>query len=298
MNNKIKTCVIGSYPVIADTMELMDGYFNGEEISWDKYIQYAVSDMVNAGLDIVSDGQTRDPFIQIFTRKLKGCRIRARTEIVDKVEYNAPITLKDQKYAKSLIPDDKELTGVLTGPYTLSKSCIDLYYNDEKDLAFDFAHALKQEAKVLQKHVDMISIDEPFFSNEIPDYGKELIEIITKDISCPTRLHACGNVSEIISELLEMPVDILSHEFKASPQIFDAFKEYAFPQKICLGAVRSDDTRVESVEEIMEHTKKGMDTFGEKIVQLAPDCGQRLLPRDVAFQKLKNLVKVGEKING
>ena len=298
MNNKIKTCVIGSYPVIADNMELMDGYFNGEEISWDKYIQYAVSDMVNAGLDIVSDGQTRDPFIQIFTRKLKGCRIRARTEIVDKVEYNAPITLKDQKYARNLIPDDKELTGVLTGPYTLSKSCIDLYYNDEKDLAFDFAHALKQEAKVLQKHVDMISIDEPFFSNEIPDYGKELIEIITKDISCPTRLHACGNVSDIISELLEMPVDILSHEFKASPQIFDAFKEYAFPQKICLGAVRSDDTRVESVEEIMEHTKKGMDIFGEKIVQLAPDCGQRLLPRDVAFQKLKNLVKVGEKING
>ena len=298
MNNKIKTCVIGSYPVIADTMELMDGYFNGEEISWDKYIQYAVSDMVNAGLDIVSDGQTRDPFIQIFTRKLKGCRIRARTEIVDKVEYNVPMTLKDQKYAKSLIPDGKELTGVLTGPYTLSKSCIDLYYNDEKDLAFDFAHALKQEAKVLQKHVDMISIDEPFFSNEIPDYGKELIEIITKDISCPTRLHACGNVSEIISELLEMPVDILSHEFKASPQIFDAFKEYAFPQKICLGAVRSDDTRVESVEEITEHAKKGMDIFGEKIVQLAPDCGQRLLPRDVAFQKLKNLVKVGEKING
>ena len=279
-------------------MELMYGYFNGEEVSWDKYIQYAVSDMVNAGLDIVSDGQTRDPFVQIFTRKLAGCRIRARTEIVDKVEYNAPITLKDQKYARNLIPDDKGLTGVLTGPYTLSKSCINLYYNDEKDLAFDFAHALKQEAKVLQKHVDMISIDEPFFSNETPDYGKELIETITKDIYCPTRLHACGNVSDIIPELLEMPVDILSHEFKASPQIFDVFKEYTFPQKICLGSVRSDNTRVESVEEIMEHTKKGIELFGEKIVQLAPDCGQRLLPRNVAFQKLKNLVKVGEKING
>ena len=298
MNITIKTCVIGSYPVLTDTMELMYGYFNGEEISWDKYIQCAVSDMVNAGLDIVSDGQTRDPFIQIFTRKLTGCRIRARTEIVDKVEYNAPITIEDQKYVRNLIPNDKGLTGVITGPYTLSKSCIDLYYKDEKDLAFDFAHALKQEAKVLQKHVDMISIDEPFFSNEIPDYGKELIEIITKDIYCPTRLHACGNVSNVIPELLEIPVDIFSHEFKASPQIFDVFKEYVFHQKICLGSVRSDNTRVESVEEIMEHTKKGMEIFGEKIVQLAPDCGQRLLPRDVAFQKLKNLVEVGEKING
>jgi len=284
MNNKIKTCVIGSYPVLTDAMELMDGYFNGDEVSWDKYIQYAVSDMVNAGLDIVSDGQTRDPFIQIFTRKLKGCRIRARTEIVDKVEYNAPITLKDQKYARSLIPDDKELAGVLTGPYTLSKSCIDLYYNDEKDLAFDFAHVLKQEAKVLQKHVDMISIDEPFFSNEIPDYGKELIEIITKDISCPTRLHACGNVSDIISELLEMPVDILSHEFKASPQIFDAFKEYAFPQKICLGAVRSDDTRVESVEEIMEHTKKEWTSSGKRLFNWHLTVGKDCCPEMLLFK--------------
>ncbi len=298
MNNKIKTCVIGSYPIHVDSMEIMNGYFNGEEFSWNKYIKYAVNDMINAGLDIVSDGQTRDPFIQIFTRKLKGCRIRARTEIIDKVEYNKPITIDDQKYARSLISEDKGLVCSLTGPYTLSKSCVDLHYNNEKELAFDFAYALKKEADTLQKHVDMISIDEPFFSNEFPDYGKELIEIITKDISCPTRLHACGDVSSIVPELFEMPIDILSHEFKASIQLFDAFKDYNFTQKICLGAVRSDDIRVESVEEIMNHVDKGINIFGEKIVQLAPDCGQRLLPRDIAFQKLKNLVEVGERING
>ena len=298
MNNKIKTCVIGSYPVHVDSMEIMNGYFKGEEFSWNKYIKYAVSDMIKAGLDIVSDGQTRDPFIQIFTRKLKGCRIRARTEIIDKVEYENPITLDDQRYARSLIPENKELVCSLTGPYTLSKSCVDLHYNDERELAFDFSYALKKEADTIQKNVDMISIDEPFFSNEFPEYGKELIEIITKDISRQTRLHVCGNVSNIVPELLEMPIDILSHEFKASPQLFDVFKDYNFPQKICLGAVRSDDVRVESVEEIEKHVDMGINIFEEKIVQLAPDCGQRLLPRDIAFQKLKNLVKVGERING
>ena len=95
-----------------------------------------------------------------------------------------------------------------------------------------------------------------------------------------------------------MPVDILSHEFKASPHLFDSFKEYDIPQKICLGAIRSDDTRVESVEEINMHVQKGINIFGEKIEQLAPDCGQRLLPRNIAFQKLKNLVEVGERTNG
>ena len=298
MKHKIKTCVIGSYPVHVDAMNFMNGYFDQNEVSWNKYIESAVSDMVNAGIDIVSDGQTRDPFIQIFTRKLKGCRVRDRTEIIDKVEYDDPITVEDQKYVRSLIPKDKELIGLLTGPYTLTKSCVDLFYNDEKKLAFDFAYALRKEAEILQKHVDMISIDEPFFSNDMPEYGKDLIEIITKDLSCTTRLHACGDVSNVVTELLEIPVDVLSHEFKASPQLFDVFKEYSFSQKICLGSVRSDDTRVEPVNEIIEHVKNGIDIFEDKICQIAPDCGQRLLPRDVAFQKLKNLVKAGEQING
>lgn len=295
---RIKTCVIGSYPAQIDTMELMNSYFNQEEASWQKYIIDAVNDMVTAGIDIISDGQTRDPFIQIFTRKLKGCRIRERTEIVNKIEYDSPIILEDQKYVKSLISKDKELKGVITGPYTLTNSCADLYYKDEKKVAFDFAYALRQEADTLQKYVDMISIDEPFFSNNMPEYGEELINIITKNVSCPTILHACGDVSSIVPQLLEMPVDILSHEFKASPQLFDVFKEYSFSQNLCLGSVRSDDLRVESVEEITNHVLKAIDMFGDKIIQISPDCGQRLLPRDVAFQKLKNLTEAGEKING
>lgn len=298
MKTRIKTCVIGSYPPQIDNIELMHSYFNQEEVSWEKYIKYAVNDMINAGIDIISDGQTRDPFIQIFTRMLKGCRTRNRTEIVDKIEYHDPIIIDDQKYVRDLIPNDKNLKGVITGPCTLTTSCVDLYYNDEKKAAFDFAYALKKEAEALQKHVDMISIDEPFFSNNTPYYSNELIGIITKDISCPTILHACGDVSTIVPDLLEMPVDILSHEFKASPQLFNAFKDYSFSQKICLGSVRSDDLRVESVEEITKHIINAIDIFGNKIIQISPDCGQRLLPRDVAFQKLKNLTKAGEKING
>lgn len=298
MQQEIKTSVIGSYPVNVSNMSLMNDYFNQKQTSWDKNIEHAVNDMVNAGVDIVSDGQTRDPFIQIFTRKLKGCRIRDRTEILDKIEYKKPITVNDQKFVKTILPKNKELIGLLTGPYTLAKSCVDMYYNDEKQIAFDFASALKKEAKNLEKHVDMISIDEPFFSNEIPEYAKELIKTITQDLTCPTRLHACGDVSNIVGALIEIPVDILSHEFKLTPQIFNAFSEYSFSQKICLGSVRSDNTKVESVEEILEHVNKGITVFEDKICQISPDCGLRMLPRDVAFKKLKNLVKAGEKING
>jgi len=294
----IKTTVVGSYPSELDKMKMVRAYFNQKDLSWDEYIRSAVSDMVNAGIDIVSDGQTRDPFVNIFTRKLKGCRIRDRTEIIEKIKYKGQITVEDQKYVKRFIPKNKMLLGLITGPYTLTKSSVDLFYNDEKELAIDFAKALSKEAISLQKYVDIISIDEPFFSMGIPSYGKELISIITKDLSCPTRLHCCGDVSGVISELIEMPVDILSHEFKAQPKLFDEFKKYNVSKNICLGCVRSDNTNVESVKEIVNHIKKGIEIFGERIIQLAPDCGMRMLPRNVALKKLKNLVIAGEHVYG
>jgi 5-methyltetrahydropteroyltriglutamate--homocysteine methyltransferase len=294
----VKTTVIGSYPVEIKNMELMKGYFEQKNVSWNNYIDFAVNDMIGLGIDMISDGQTRDSFVNIFTRKLSGCRIRDRTEIIDKVEYSGPITIEDQKYVKNKIPEKTQLIGVITGPYTLTKSSIDLFYNNEKNLAFDFASALKQEAIELQKFVDLISIDEPFFSMALPEYGKELISTITKDLKCPTRLHVCGDVSNIVQELSDMPVDVLSHEFKASPKLFNAFKKYNISKNICLGSICSDNIKIETVEEITNHIKKGIEVFGDKITQLAPDCGLRMLPRAVAYQKLKNLVIAGEKVYG
>jgi methionine synthase II (cobalamin-independent) len=298
MTQKLTTSVIGSYPVSIDTQQLMNNYFQEQEISWERYIEHAVQRMALAGIHLISDGQTRDPFIQLFTRKLGGCRIRDRTEIVGHVEYNGPITVADQMYVRRLLPRKTKLIGVLTGPYTLTTSSVDLFYHDEKQLSFDFAAALRKEAEHLQKHVDLLSIDEPSFSNQLPEYATELIGVITKHLSCPTRLHVCGDVSRIVPQLEEMPVDILSHEFKASPFLFDVFREHPCSKKICVGAVRSDDTEIEPVEAIVTHVEKALEIFGEKVEQIAPDCGQRLLPEDVAFQKLSHLVCAGEILNG
>lgn len=298
MNTKIETSVIGSYPVQIDRLSLMDSYFNQSISSWNVYIKQVVNDMISSGINIISDGQTRDPFVNIFIRKLKGCRIRDRAEIIDKIDYDGPIIIDDQKYVRTIIANDKKIVGPITGPYTLMKSCSDLFYNDEKQLAYDFAKALNKEAVNLQKHVDLISIDEPFFSVNMPDYGKDLISVLLQDVKCPTRLHVCGDVSDIIPNIIDISVDILSHEFKASPKLFDKFKDYDFDKKICLGSARSDNDTIESVEEITSHIKKGLNIFDDRIVQISPDCGQRMLPQKIAFQKLSNLARAGEKING
>ena len=108
MGKKVKTTVIGSYPVNVDTLEYMNGYFNQTEVSWNKYIDSAVNDMVDAGIDIVSDGQTRDPFVHIFARKLKGCRVRDRPEVIDKVEYDGPITVDEFIHPEVIIDVPEE----------------------------------------------------------------------------------------------------------------------------------------------------------------------------------------------
>ncbi|MEM0467530.1 MAG: hypothetical protein QXX20_08090 [Candidatus Thermoplasmatota archaeon] len=298
MNPKLQTTVVGSYPISYNVTEMMDSYFFQTKYSWESYIKEAVHDMLTAGIRIITDGQTRDPFIQLFTRKLKGCRIRHRTEIIDTIEYTQPITISDQVFVRSIIPNNIQIKGVLTGPYTMSQSCVDLFYHNEREVAFAFAKALHQEALLLDKIVDVISIDEPFFSNSMPDYASDLIKTVVEHVKCPVTLHVCGDISSIIPNLIELPVSILSHEFKAKPKLLDIMKEYSFPQKLCLGCVQSDHSRVESVEEIYNHIQKALHLFGEKIIHLAPDCGQRLLQRPVAFQKLQNLVKAGEQIYG
>jgi len=295
--NTFETTVIGSYPATIDNNLLMDRYFNGESISWESTLRQAVQDFLTAGITMIADGQTRDPFITIFARKLEGCRIRDRPEVVDKIGYKESITIEDLRFVKQHLPPGKKLVGLLAGPHTLSQSVVDLYYHDVKELAFAFAEALHEEARQMQDLVDMISVDEPFFCLGLPDYAGEVISKVFSGVSVPVRLHACGDVTPVLPDILELPVDVLSHEFKASPQIMDAFAEYRFSQDICLGCVRSDDARVEPVEEIVEHIQRAQQVFGEHICQLAPDCGQRLLPRDVAFQKLQHMVLAGERIH-
>ena len=283
--------VIGSYPVTINRLQLMQSYFQNLQLpSWEPIIKQAVDQMIQAGVSLVSDGQTKDPFMTIFTRGFAGCQVRERTEIIEPIESTQPVTLKDLEYVRSILPEDIKLLGLLVGPYTLSKSVVDHVYNDEKEVAFAFAEALRKEAESIEPVVDMISIDEPFYANEFPEYAPELIKHILQNISCPTRLHACGDVTSIVSKLLDLPVDVLSHEFAATPELFHAFEEFPNETKqICLGSVRSDQDRVESVDEIVSHLHRGQEIFEDKIVQVAPDCGLRMLPQHNACLKLSKL---------
>lgn len=298
MNDRVETTVIGSYPVSLHPLSMMNDYYQGRLPSWKPYIKKAVSAMCSAGIDLLSDGQTRDPFIHIFARGLQGCRIRTRAEVVGPIDVTDSITKKDVSYVSTLLPEGKKTLGLIVGPSTLSESMIDFFYHDKKELAFAFTDALKKEIRYIEPFVDMISIDEPFLSNYYPEYEKELIARLTQDITCPTRLHVCGDVTPIVHHLVDYPVDILSHEFKATPELFDVFPEYPSKIGICLGSVRSDKETIESVSNIKKHICRGREIFESRLKQLSPDCGLRMLSERSAYKKLQHLVSAGEALYG
>ncbi|MDG6219824.1 MAG: hypothetical protein QCI38_00055 [Candidatus Thermoplasmatota archaeon] len=294
MNNPIlETTIIGSYPIHHSRTELMRQYNRGmeEEEHLIQVLQEAVQEQLRAGMDTLSDGQTRDGMIEAFVRRLGGTRLHGRAVIMGEIRHRGPITLDDLKAARSVMPKENRLKAVLTGPFTLASACTDEYYRNIREAAFAFAIALKEEALAVQPFVDVIQVDEPFFTDNYPEYGRELVETITGGLEKETALHVCGDVSKIFPHLVEFKVDLLEHEFAANPHLLDVVREYDFPQRLGYGSVRSDSEKVEGVEWIMEHVRKALAHFPPERLVLCTDCGLRHQPREAAFQKLKNMVE-------
>ncbi len=287
LERPLLTTVVGSYPSKPSKRELASSYFTRED-PYKESIVKAVDSQVDAGIEIISDGQTRNGMIELFTQDLRGFRIKERFEIIGEISFKGPITVEDQRSVRDMLPDNTMLKGIITGPWTLVKSCENKYYDSEEEAAWDTAEALKKEAQALAEVCDIIQLDEPLFSVDYPEQAKELVETVL-DIDKPTALHACGDVSSIAEELVEFDIDILDHEFAENPGLYDVYSELDFNHRLAVGVVTTK-TPVEDVDTIKKRIEKAVDIFGTKTM-IDPDCGLRNLPEKAAFEKLKNMVK-------
>ncbi len=289
---ELMTTVVGSYPSLPSRSSLGSSYHTGED-PFIKSMERAVEAQVEAGISLVSDGQTRGDMISIFARGLRGFRIRERVQMISKVSYKGPITVDDQKRVKDMLPPGVELKGIITGPYTLMNSVQDLFYDSDTECLFDIAEALHQEAMELSSICSVVQLDEPFLSVDYDEEAKEAVEKVL-DVDGKTALHVCGDVAEIVHELVEFDVDILDHEFTQHPHLYEVYKDTDLSQDIAAGVV-STDGMVEKVETIVERIQKVIDVFGVDSL-IDPDCGLRNLPEEIAREKLKKMVIAREMV--
>ncbi len=320
----IKT-VVGSYPVVIGKPETFVEKIKNKLGMFDKFdyaIEKAVIDQLNAGIDVLSDGQVRGDMVEIFVSNLFGFEGK---RVVNRIEHTKPITLRDIKFANSILnryknntknntnntnnTKNKSIKGILTGPCTIASSVrVENYYSDNKDenLIYDLANALKKEAEAIQDYVSMIQIDEPILSTGLYelDTAKRAIKRITENLKVPVAMHVCGNVVNIFDELNTFNVDVLDHEFASNRKNLEILE--TIDKKVGFGCINTKLKTVESVDDIKDLINEGfeilknnasfMDIKGNMLdklnnyVLIDPDCGMRLLPLDTAQNKLKNMV--------
>jgi 5-methyltetrahydropteroyltriglutamate--homocysteine methyltransferase len=287
----LATTVVGSYPVVrgGGLLSLLDPLRPSVEI--------AVADQIAAGIDIISDGQVRGDMIRAFTARLPGIRGQ---EVIGKVQpASAPITVRDTRYALSKA---RMVKGIITGPTTLAHGLhiSTPMYRNKEELALDLAAALVVEATSLEAAgVTLLQIDEPIFSTGIADLsvGKQAIEMITQTLHVPTCMHVCGDLSGVIDEILKIQVSVLDFEFSRNPaNIALVSSRELGGRMVGFGCVDSTTDAVDSVPGIKERIAKGIEAFGARALLLDPDCGMRMLTRDAAFAKLKNLAGAAKEV--
>jgi 5-methyltetrahydropteroyltriglutamate--homocysteine methyltransferase len=65
-------------------------------------------------------------------------------------------------------------------------------------------------------------------------------------------------------------------------------------KKIMVGCIDLSDMKVETAQTVIERIKKALRYLPKENVILAPDCGMKYLPRDVAFGKMKAMVEAAK----
>jgi len=290
MPDKPLKTVIGSYPMDFDKIGLVA-------------IREAVNDQLKAGIDLVTDGQTRTDMISYFAKSIDGFKGGAeKPKIAERIgEVHPSVIIRDFRMAKMLLPEAKAIKGILTGPVTLAfSSTIETPeykgFRDEK-LYMDIADALLKIGKELEKEgATWIQIDEPFYSVGAPmELAKRAVEHITAGLHVPVALHVCGDVTKVYKRLVDFEgIDLLSHAFMGFPNNLKLLEKeplVSHGKKVGLGIIDTSRTKVETSVEVAALVRQAVDKLGWEGLVFHPDCGLRALKREVALAKLTAMVE-------
>ena len=91
---------------------------------------------------------------------------------------------------------------------------------------------------------------------------------------------------------------MLSHAFMGDDNIglLDLPELRSSDKMLGLGCINTQSTAVEEVEDIERLLKTATEKLpGERIV-IHPDCGLRMLPREIAFEKVKRMVIAARRV--
>ena len=260
-----------------------------------------------AGIDVVTDGQVRwDDAQTYWARGIEGFDITGLIRWFDTNTYyrqpvlksapkwTHPIAARDLEYAQS--QTDLPVKAVITGPYTMAKLSLDEHFGDLQKAAFALAEVLNQEAKALEAlGPAMIQFDEPAIVRPGNEADQPIFEqamrVLTAGLSMKTALYTYfGGVGGLdASRIFSLPFDVVGLDFWMGPENWDALASFPTDKELGLGIVDARNTKLESVDEIVEGVKRAVGHVSADRIHVNPSCGLEFLPRDRARAKLLRL---------
>jgi len=321
----LPTAIVGSYAMPGWLERLKTDYFarrisrhDLDEI-YDTSVKAAIKDQEIAGLDIVTDGESRrDNNVDYFLERFPGVQIDRSSKKFYYDFYDSVVQGKLPMASLGIVPDfsflqaftERETKFCITGPHCLAKRIRNKFYPNEETLAMDIARVMNLELKALAKAgAKFLQIDEPYFSGFPEDitWAVKSLNALVEGVDARIAVHICygnrygkpsweGSYRYLFPAILEAKVQQLTLEFaRRGGEDLDLFKEFKPPFELGVGVIDVKTHEVETPEMVAEHIRRALEVMPAERLYILTDCGCVHLPRDVAFAKMKAMVE-GTKI--
>ena len=280
----------------------------------------AIRDQERAGLDIITDGeQRRESYSNRFATALEGVDIdkpgtaldrsghpNPVPRIVGKIRRKRSVEVRDVEFLRA--NTDRVIKITVPGPFTMSQQAQNDFYNDEQEMVLDYAAAVNAEIKDLfAAGADIVQIDEPYMQarpEKARQCGLRALEAALENVTGTTAIHICFGYAAIIHvrpsgysflpELAASPVQQISIE-TAQSNLDCCILEKLPGKTIILGTLDLSDMAIETPETVAARIRRALPHVPAERIVVAPDCGLKYLPRDIAYGKLRAMVE-GAKI--
>jgi len=276
----------------------------------------AIRDQERAGLDIITDGEMRrESYSNRFATALDGVDMENHGTALDRSGHPNPVprvvgriqrrhAVETRDVAFLRANTDRKIKITVPGPFTMAQQAQNDFYKDEAEMAHDYAVAVNAEIKDLfAAGADYVQVDEPYMQarpEKARQYGLAALDRALEGVEGQTAVHICFGYAAIIHarptgysflpELCKCRVRQISIETAQSNLDTSVLKNFP-DQTIILGVIDLASHKVETPEAVAERIRRALPHIDPARIILAPDCGMKYLPRDIAFGKMRAMVE-------
>jgi 5-methyltetrahydropteroyltriglutamate--homocysteine methyltransferase len=325
MPRKIKTTVVGSYPVPSWLIG------NTSRLVLRDAVMAVMKTQELAGLDLVTDGELMrfDPshpetngMVDYFVSQMDGVRKhfslsdfeRFRADrasasrllsagmVVDKIGEGTLNLLRDCEFINPLTKLPLKFT--CTGPHMLSRVLTNCFYKNVADLAMDIAAILRRQLELVE--ADVVQLDEASIVGYPEDaaWAAEAVNHVLDGVLNEKAVHICfGNYGgqpmlrgfwrDLVPFLNSLRTDHLVLEFaRRGYEELDVLADLNPKIALGVGLIDIKDNEVESPDLVASRIENIVKVLGpERLHYVHPDCGFWMLQRSVVDRKMQALVE-------